>query len=119
MFMTKDTDDLQDNPWVDGTAQKLVGSIVIVGITYVDSEDKPYEQLQYHGIIASADKEQGIAIECHSEKKRGETVWLPPQTNVFKAAPPGTYRLRSTGEIVTDPDYTCSYTITKAEHQSN
>jgi hypothetical protein len=117
--MTNYADDLQNDSWTDDAAKKLIGSIVIVGVTYVDNEDKPYEQFQYHGVVLVADQSQGIAIECHSEKKRGETVWLPPQTNVFKPAPPGTYRLRSTGEIVVDPDYTCSYIITKAEHQPN
>jgi hypothetical protein len=117
--MANDGSDLKTDPWTDSNAKKLAGSIVLVGITYVDKDNKPCEQLEFYGIVLSAKRSRGIAIECQNEKKRGETFWLPPQIDVFQPAPRGTYRLRSTGEVIVDPDYTCSYTIIKAEHQPN
>jgi hypothetical protein len=37
----------------------------------------------------------------------GDIFTLPPALEAFAPAPPGEYRLRSTGEVVVDPDFTC------------
>jgi hypothetical protein len=96
--------------WDENFAQELLGALVLVGITYTDPEGQPESQVQYFGIVTSADREQGIVIECHGHFA-GETSVLPPQTEAFTKAKPGTYRLRSTGEEVVDPDYVTSWTM--------
>jgi hypothetical protein len=96
--------------WDDTVAHDLLGSIVIVGITYVDPEGVPESQAQYYGLVTTADKTQGILIECHGVWA-GELCGLPPETAAFQKAASGTYRLRSTGEEVVDPDYLSSWTI--------
>lgn len=96
--------------WDEDLAQKLIGSIVLVGITYMDPEGQPESQAQYFGMVTSADRDQGIAIECHGHFA-GEICVLPPQTEAFAKAEPGTYRLRSTGEEVVDPDFLTSWTM--------
>ena len=50
----------------------------------------------------------GLAVRRHDN---GEIEWLPPDLRAFKKARPGEYRLRSTGEVVLDPDYTTVLTI--------
>ena len=96
--------------WDDAVAQDLLGSLVIVGITYVDPEGVPESQGQYFGLVTVADKTLGIVIECHGVWA-GETCGLPPETAAFQKAAPGSYRLRSTGEEVVDPAYLSSWTI--------
>jgi len=36
---------------------------------------------------------------------------LPPEPEAYEPAPPGEYRLRSTGEVVVDPDYLTTWTV--------
>ncbi len=36
---------------------------------------------------------------------------LPPDVRTFEEARPGEYRLRSTGEIVVDPDFTSTWIV--------
>ncbi|GAB5895435.1 hypothetical protein [Mycolicibacterium mageritense] len=50
------------------------------------------------------------------ESPGGETFTLPPAPESFSPAPPGEYRLRSTGEVVTDPDYLATRTVGGQEH---
>jgi hypothetical protein len=40
-----------------------------------------------------------------------DVEWLPPDTRAFQKASPGEYRLKSTGEVVADPDYTAMWTL--------
>lgn len=65
---------------------------------------------QLHGVVRMAHKERGIKVALGGARK-GEFFWLPPDLRPFQKAPPGEYRLRSTGEVVVDPDLTCGWTI--------
>ncbi len=60
-------------------------------------------QGQYHGRIVAADKDKGFKIECEGVWA-GKTMGLPPHLQSFRPANPGKYELRSTGEVVNDPD---------------
>jgi hypothetical protein len=42
----------------------------------------------------------------------GKTITLPPQTGAFGPANRGKYRLRSTGEIIKDPNVLATWSIT-------
>ena len=85
----------------------MVGKHVLVGITYVDAADRPIEQRQYHGLIESADERTGFAIRVDDRT----VEWLPPHVAAFSTAAPGEYRLRSTGEVVTNPDLVSTWTV--------
>jgi len=91
-------------------AEKLVGKYVLVGLTYVDRRGKMKEQIQFHGVVERADAYEGILLSLRGNRK-GEKYNLPPHTDVFSPASPGEYSLRGSGEIVNDPDYTCTWTI--------
>ena len=91
----------------------LVGQYVLVGLTYLAADGKTVtSQVQCHGKITKAD-ERGIAIACEGTTWRGQTATLPPDLRAFRAASPGEYRLRSTGEVVKDPDLLMTWTITQ------
>ena len=90
-------------------AASLIGKRVLIGITYEDRRGERTRTEQVFGTVASADPD-GIRVALDGAR-RGETKWLPPCTGAFRAAPRGEYRLRSTGEIVVDPDFTPQWTV--------
>ena len=92
--------------WDKDLAEKLIGAVVLVGITRVAVDGETEEQC--YGTVDRADTD-GIAI-CLSGSRSGETFFLPPDPRAFFPAEPGSYRLRGTGEVV-DPDYTSTWTI--------
>jgi len=69
--------------------------------------DGEVAQRQFVGILSSADPVLGIGFSLDG----GGSYQLPPDGSALEEARPGSYRLRSTGETVVDPDYTCSWTV--------
>ena len=100
-----------DRDWDECVAQELLGSIVIVGLTYVDPEGQYQDHIQLYGVVTVADKESGIAIECHGQVWNGQEHWLPASTAAFHKAEPGRYRFCSTGELIVDPHYVTTWTV--------
>lgn len=92
---------------VDG--RSLIGAHVLVGITYRDGERS--SSIQRYGTVTRCDDE---VIEIESPD--GATFTLPPAPESFSPAPPGEYRLRSTGVVITDPDYLATWTVDGQEH---
>lgn len=90
-------------------AETLIGKRVLVGITYEDRRGEMTRSEQVFGTVTSADP-QGIRVALDGVR-RGEIKWLPPSTGVFRPAPRGEYRLRSTGEVVVDPNSTAQWTV--------
>jgi hypothetical protein len=64
------------------------------------------ERKQYWGTVVEAN-EKGIAVRLNN----GEILSLPPNLSSTKKAPPGEYRLRTTGELIVDPDYLSTWNI--------
>ena len=94
--------------WDAELARKLVGAIVLVGITYTDPEGNVDHHTARFGLVSAADSRHGIAIECHGNHA-GETLLLPPVTEAFSKASRGRYELLS-GDVVVDPDYLTTWT---------
>jgi hypothetical protein len=98
-------------PWNQDEADALVGKYVLVGITWLAADGETVKnQGQYHGRIVSADASNGFQIECEGAFA-GKTMGLPPDLRAFGPADPGEYRLRSTGEVVQDPDLLASWSV--------
>jgi len=99
----------EDRPiWDAARADDLLGATVLVGLTRrTPSGD---EQEQFYGVVLSVNASRGITLRLEGERD-GETYDLPPDLKAFDPAPPGEYRLRSTGEVVVDPDYLTSWTV--------
>jgi hypothetical protein len=97
--------------WDQDEADGLVGLYVLVGITHLNvSGETVISQTQYHGRIVDADPKAGFKVECEGEWK-DHLMGLPPDINVFTAAKPGQYRLRSTEEIVENPDLLAAWSV--------
>jgi hypothetical protein len=99
--------------WDEKRGRALVGKHALIGLTFVDQEDNVVSRAQRHGRILEADADRGITVEfmAHGLPWDGEVYRLPPDTRAFADAAPGEYRLRSTGEVVVDPDVTATWTI--------
>ena len=88
-----------------------IGKYVLIGITFLDEAGNLIEQFQTYGPIVLIDEIKGIVIE----KTDGSGDFgIPPGLQNLRPAPRGQYRLRSTGEIVADPDFTSTWTVEKA-----
>jgi hypothetical protein len=90
-------------------ARFALGKRILVGITRVDPDGELIEQRQYVGELIHVDPNQGLELQLAN----GDHEWLPPDVRPLEEAPLGEYRLRSTGEVVEDPDYVCTWTITQ------
>lgn len=97
--------------WSDDLAAKLLGSVVLVGITRRSVNGETLEQ--FYGTVQRANA-QGIDLAL-SGSRSGENFFLPPDPRAFFPAQPGSYRLRNTGEIVENPDFTTTWTVDQNE----
>jgi hypothetical protein len=97
--------------WNQDDADFLIGKYVLVGITNVAADGTVTSQVQLHGRVTKAEENVGITIACEGARA-GETCVLPPDPKSFQLARPGRYTLRSTGEVIEDPDMTTSWSIT-------
>ncbi len=98
-----------DRPaWDQERASKLIGARVLIGLTHKRPEGPELEQM--FGRVRSAIAGKGIEVVLEGARA-GETYWLPPHPAAFFPAAPGEYRLRSTGELVIDPDFLTTWDI--------
>ena len=105
--------------WDADRARWLIGRHVLVGVTHVAADGKTVvNKEQFHGMVMTAVEGKGIEIASLGGAHEGQTVMLPPVTTPYQDAKPGVYRLRSTGEVVKDPEVTVSWTITQTEKTS-
>jgi hypothetical protein len=95
--------------WKQARADKLKGATVLVGLTFNEGTKKRLEQ--FYGTVMAADPNEGITLRLEGSRS-GEFYTLPPDLRAFFPAKPGSYRLRETGEVVIDPDYTSTWDFT-------
>jgi hypothetical protein len=87
-------------------AGDVVGKTVLVGLTYVDANGSIREREEWCGVVVAFDSAEGVQVRRPS----GEIDTLPP---ILERAEPGDYTLRGTGEVVSNPDFVCTWTITE------
>ena len=92
------------------TFSDLIGKTRLIGLTYYTADDEFIEQKQYWGTVIESN-ENRILVKLND----GELFGLPPDLSSTKIAPPGEYRLRSTGEVVVDPDYLTTWNINRSK----
>jgi hypothetical protein len=97
---------------INSRGKDLIGKTVIVGLrkyeSLYDGAKTLMEQFQMCGEVLRMDLSEGIVIRL----KEGSEYKLPPDISMLQSAPPGEYTLRSTGEVVTDPDLLTMWTAT-------
>ena len=83
---------------------RLIGKRALVGITYVKPDGE--RRIQMHGVISRGVENMAIYL-----RSGGEEFSLPPDPDAFHPAEPGRYTLKTTGEVVDNPDFTASWTV--------
>ncbi len=94
------------------TFSHIIAKPVLIGLTYVNAHGEVVHQAQLHGRIAEARPEEGIFVSIEGQ---AEYFTLPPDLGALRKAATGEYRLRSTGEVVVNPDFISSWTINAKE----
>ena len=90
--------------------EKLIGKTILVGMTFYNKDDEFVEQKQSWGEIVAV-TENTIFIK----QKDGEEFDIPNDPSAIETANPGKYRLRSTGEVVENPDFLSTWNVTLPE----
>jgi hypothetical protein len=108
MFSSSD----RATPFSPNQPTGVIGKYVLVGLTYLDERNNFVERQQVHGRIVAADEQRGYTIRLEGARK-GEFLRLPPHPEPFLPAKPGEYQLKSTGEVVRDPDFLSTWIIQK------
>lgn len=89
----------------------FIGKHVLIGITFKDTEGRIADMFQTHGHI----------IEIHDNALIVERIdgsgpfSLPPGVETLKPAPPGSYHVRDTGDVVVDPDFLIYLTVASSD----
>lgn len=96
-------------PITEADALKYLGKYVLAGITHEDASGNIVDQQQLHGIIERVTP-GGIEMSLRGSRQ-GDVYNLPADLRSLRPAGPGEYRLRQTGEVVVDPDYTTTWSI--------
>jgi hypothetical protein len=94
-------------------AWKIYRKTILVGLTYLDSMGNVIERRQMRGEVIRVNPSEGIVLRLDDDTEYA----LPPDFRPIREAKPGEYRLRSTGDVVLDPDYTATYTIKRTLKQ--
>jgi hypothetical protein len=89
--------------WDQSVAEALVGRTVVIGFTVFTSDEQFLRQEQFIGTVTHVDRSKGIAVWLRGTDPPEYKI-LPPAPYCFVPAQPGTYRMRSTGESIENPD---------------
>jgi len=96
--------------WDQKEAEKLIGKYILIGLTYIDSNNNVTKRKQLHGIIKRVTKNKGILVDLKGANK-GQEYNLPPDYSRFQKASTGHYHLHSTNEDIKNLDLTTIWTI--------
>jgi hypothetical protein len=91
-------------------AKALPGKRVLVGLTYFGPDGALISQQEFFGLVHTIDQRRGILLNLEGQRA-GEQYNLPPDMRGIFRASPGDYKLRTTGEVVTNPDFTATYSL--------
>lgn len=101
-----------DGPSLDpDRVRQVLGKHLLIGLTYMRYNGDVIEQKQLHGIVERISEDDGIVVRLPD----GSEFRLPPDLPGIQEAPLGSYRLRSTGEEVHNPDYLYTWTVTRPD----
>jgi hypothetical protein len=94
------------NDMDNSSAMDMIGKVVLVGVTVRNRAEEVLREEQYYGTILRISEKDGLIIR---RSDSGEEMWLPPALEWYKQAAPGEYRLRSTGQVVVNPDFLATF----------
>lgn len=97
-----------DESWDAQLAADLVGSSLLVALTFVDHAGVLQRRQQLFGTVLSVSIGAGISLR----QANGEIVSIAPLLHAIEPGEPGLYQLADSGELVEDPDFVAHITVT-------
>lgn len=97
-------------PNLDFTEEQVLnvlGKTVLVGVTHRTMNDEVASLEQFHGKVLRVGRDEGMILQLPTGAERV----IPPDLSRLEVASPGNYRLKATGEVVVDPDFTAMWTV--------
>ena len=79
--------------------------------TYLRPDGGIASRFEFHGTVERV----GEGVVEVRRADNGDIFTLPAGSEAYEPAPPGEYRLKTTGEVVVDPDFTCVMTVHPAQ----
>lgn len=104
-----------DLDFSDEDARNVIGKRVLVGVTYCTMDSEIASLEQFHGVVDRVSRSQGLVLRLPA----GDERIIPPDLSRLEPAAPGEYRLKTTGEIVVDPDFTVMWTVYPKGYQGS
>lgn len=86
---------------------ELLGKRVLIGVTHRTLDDEVASLEEFHGEVDRVNLDEGLVLKLSTGAERS----IPPDLSRLERASPGNYRLKSTGEVVVDPDFTAMWTV--------
>jgi hypothetical protein len=99
----------------DEEVRNLIGKRVLVGVTHRTMEAEVVWLEQFHGVVDRVNRSEGVILRL----PEGEERTIPPDLSRLEPAAPGEYRLKTTGEVITDPDFTTMWTVYPKGYQGD
>jgi hypothetical protein len=93
--------------YTEEQAHELLGKHVLVGVTHRSVNDEVVSLEQFHGVVDRINRAEGMVLKLST----GEERVIPPDLSRLEPAAAGNYRLKATGEVVVDPDFTAMWTV--------
>lgn len=106
--MTEHTSEHWEPYFDDEEAKSIIGKNLLVGVTHRNHRDEVVGVEQFHGEIIRASREEGIIVRLNGST---EERWIPPDLSRLEPAQPGNYRLKTSEEVVVDPDFLSTWTV--------
>lgn len=89
---------------------ELMGKVLLIGLSYYSQGGKFIEDKQLYGRVTESNESCITIAQANGEKSS-----IPPDLSAIEIAAPGDYTLRSTNEVVRNPDYLARYNVTLPE----
>ena len=91
----------------DEQVRNLIGRRVVVALTFVYPNGAVDSVEDFAGVVDRVNLDEGIVLRLASSQERA----IPPDLSNLEPASPGDYHLKSTGDVVQDPDYLAAWTV--------
>ncbi|HVK53740.1 MAG TPA: hypothetical protein VM532_01805 [Burkholderiales bacterium] len=91
-----------------------LGKTILIGLTVLASDNSVIGKIETHGVITKLEGEYLVIKRSNDQPD----FRLPFAPNYISSATPGEYRLRTTGEVVTNPDFLTTWDIHAGKERS-
>ncbi len=91
---------------------EFVGRTLLLGIDLSEKEGEVQDRIQVFGRLQSIHPDRNFAVLLRLNGAGSKTLSIPFTPKHWHPAKPGRYQLHSTGEVVEDPDFVSTCTLT-------